>query len=467
MEVVVIEYFLLPKQTLVFRLLPNEYHPRLIKLPIGREQIKVVVGKLRDSIIQCKPSYEVAHEVYSVLIDKVITDLPEQITHLVIIPHGELHHLPFIALWSGDEYLGQRFTISQIPSLQSLHYIRERPRQTTTPCLAVGTAPNNPVFIQRSFEGEATDVARRFGVHPILGVDAHRNCILPLLSNAEILHFVAHGRFVYKNALHSGLKLSSTPQPEGSTQRSKVQENSYLMARDFLKCGLNATLVVLSACQTGLSKIHPGDELEGLTQALLYAGAASVVVSLWEVDTIATREFMRAFYDSWKTDGHSKAEALQKACEYIRQLSLSQIVEVITRELPESSDADRLRIYFEMGCLYFITGWLHEAKHFYTKALQLATSMNFNLDSALIKECLSYVLIRMNRKVEGQSLLNEAQQAIKYLSPRIYLWGPVRYLDRDGLTERMVHSGEKDPHSVRPWSAPYFWAPFVLVGDWL
>jgi CHAT domain-containing protein len=75
---------------------------------------------------------------------------------------------------------------------------------------------------------------------------------------------------------------------------------------------LTAELVTLSACQTGINKRSPGDELIGLTRAFLYAGAPSVVVSLWLVNSPSTYELMLEFYTQLK-NGTDKATALQKA----------------------------------------------------------------------------------------------------------------------------------------------------------
>ncbi|MFC1983130.1 CHAT domain-containing protein, partial [Chloroflexota bacterium] len=63
---------------------------------------------------------------------------------------------------------------------------------------------------------------------------------------------------------------------------------------------LNAELVTLNACQTGLNKRSPGDELIGLTRAFLYAGSPSVIVSLWSVDARSTLELMLEFYELLK-----------------------------------------------------------------------------------------------------------------------------------------------------------------------
>jgi CHAT domain-containing protein len=74
---------------------------------------------------------------------------------------------------------------------------------------------------------------------------------------------------------------------------------------------LNVDLVTLSACETGLSKIANGDDLVGLTRGFLYAGSASIVASLWQVDDLATSQLMSRFYRG--LDKIDKREALRTA----------------------------------------------------------------------------------------------------------------------------------------------------------
>ena len=87
---------------------------------------------------------------------------------------------------------------------------------------------------------------------------------------------------------------------------------------------LNASLVVLSGCETGLGKLSSGDEFVGLTRAFIYAGTPSVVASLWKVDDASTAILMSSFYKNLKTT--SKVEAL-------RQAQLEMIRGKVTREL--------------------------------------------------------------------------------------------------------------------------------------
>ena len=112
----------------------------------------------------------------------------------------------------------------------------------------------------------------------------------------DIIHFACHGKFDHTDPLSSGVNLY----------------DGILTAREIFEMRLTTELVTLGACETGYNKISPGDELIGLTRAFLYAGAPSVIVSLWSVDAGSTHELMLEFYKQIK-NGADKATALQKA----------------------------------------------------------------------------------------------------------------------------------------------------------
>ncbi|HLV81632.1 MAG TPA: CHAT domain-containing protein, partial [Chthonomonadaceae bacterium] len=128
----------------------------------------------------------------------------------------------------------------------------------------------------------------------------------------DALHFACHGWLDPKLPLSSGLILSQ-PEALGNSE----QDNGLLQAWEIFKLRLHADLVVLSACQTGLGTEIKGEGLIGLTRAFTYAGAKSVLVSLWEINDKSTAEFMTAFYQALK-EGKSKDVALQQA---IKKLS--------------------------------------------------------------------------------------------------------------------------------------------------
>lgn len=131
-----------------------------------------------------------------------------------------------------------------------------------------------------------------------------------LLKSARRIHFATHGFLNEKQPELSGLALTFDDDPG---------EDGLLQVYEIFNLELDADLVVLSACDTGLGQRVSGEGLVGVTRALLYAGARSVVVSLWQVDDSSTAELMVGFYRHLDQDP-DKAESLRRSkLEMIRQ----------------------------------------------------------------------------------------------------------------------------------------------------
>lgn len=139
----------------------------------------------------------------------------------------------------------------------------------------------------------------------ITGVEANRALVMsPELGQYRIVHFATHGIVDSENPELSGLVLSRV-------DRDGNRQNGFLRLPDVYTLNLNANLVVLSACRTGLGKAVTGEGLVGLTQGFMYAGAKGVVGSLWKVDDEATAELMSGFYSAMLKDGLTPSAALQ------------------------------------------------------------------------------------------------------------------------------------------------------------
>ena len=126
------------------------------------------------------------------------------------------------------------------------------------------------------------------------------------LSKYKILHFATHGLLNNKNPELSGLVLSLVD------ERGKPKDG-FLRLHDIYNMKIGADLVVLSACQTALGKEVKGEGLIGLTRGFMYAGANTVVASLWKVEDRATAELMKKFYRAMLKDGQKPAAALRTA----------------------------------------------------------------------------------------------------------------------------------------------------------
>jgi CHAT domain-containing protein len=130
----------------------------------------------------------------------------------------------------------------------------------------------------------------------LTGQQATRANLLKAAPRARFLHLASHGYFRRDNPMFSFLKLAD------------ANLNFYSL----LDLRLNAEMVTLSACHTGVNKVFPGDELHGLVRGFLYAGAPSIVASLWAVGDRSTADFMREMYSQIRA-GSSKRAAIRHA----------------------------------------------------------------------------------------------------------------------------------------------------------
>ncbi|MEJ2560778.1 MAG: CHAT domain-containing protein, partial [Anaerolineae bacterium] len=149
---------------------------------------------------------------------------------------------------------------------------------------------------------EARTIAARWGTQPLLEKEATREQVQRAAPNCRILHLASHGDFRADNPLFSGLMLA----------------DGWLTTLDVFNLHLKASLVTLSACQTGRAVIGGGDELLGLMRAFLSAGASALVLSHWAVEDHSTAQLMETFYQKLEA-GWTKGAALRYA-----QLQLAQ-----------------------------------------------------------------------------------------------------------------------------------------------
>lgn len=238
------------------------------------------------------------------LYDRLIRPLAREIpgTKLTISPHGSLHYLPFPALFDGERYLIDRYSLRVIPSAGVLAYLRSDAPAKVGKLLALGNPDlGNPAYDLPNAQQEALQVAKLFpDSRALVRQQASKTAVRELGSSFEMLHFASHAKFDSDSPLNSGLYLAKGSEADGR-----------LTVRDLYSLRLDARLVTLSACETGVGKVLSGDDVIGLTRGFLYAGARSIVASLWEVDDAATAELMISFYEHLASLGPQ--EALRQA----------------------------------------------------------------------------------------------------------------------------------------------------------
>ncbi len=246
--------------------------------------------------------------------------------NLIIVPDGALSYLPFETLVDNQnvsQYLLERFAISYAPSASALATIRalnQNAGATTSGVIAFGDpvyeAPKKlqPVTERggdlRQLPFTRAEVNEISALFPqlqrkiFLGADANEKAVkTESLLPYRYIHFAAHGNVDEAHPARSGIVLSQLADPN---------EDGTLQMTEVLQLKLNADLVTLSACRTGLGKLLHGEGIIGLTRAFLYAGASSVVVSLWNVNDVATASLMKSFYKNLQS-GMAKDEALRQA----------------------------------------------------------------------------------------------------------------------------------------------------------
>jgi CHAT domain-containing protein/predicted negative regulator of RcsB-dependent stress response len=144
-------------------------------------------------------------------------------------------------------------------------------------------------------------------------VSATRDSLLKTdLAQYAMLHLATHGIFDPDRPEDSGLLLSTT-------NREGQQIDGFLRLQDIYELRAPVLLVVLSACETALGRDVQGEGLVGVTRGFMYAGASSVLASLWKVDDAATSELMKLFYTNMLQHGMTPGEALRAAQNSIRQ----------------------------------------------------------------------------------------------------------------------------------------------------
>jgi CHAT domain-containing protein len=158
-----------------------------------------------------------------------------------------------------------------------------------------------------SAEDEVNFISNLFNSKEVfLENNATENKVKAECSRFDIIHFACHGHFDLDNPTHSALFLAKDATDDGQ-----------LFVDEIFGLKLSQTqLVVLSACETGLSKIVQGDELIGLTRAFIYAGTPALVASLWSVNDQSTGILIKNFYSHFKAD--NKSGSLREAQLFLK-----------------------------------------------------------------------------------------------------------------------------------------------------
>jgi len=248
---------------------------------------------------------EMMAALYSKLFGKIIP-LLSGVRKIIFIPYRGFHFLPLHAMVTEDNghkrYIIDDFEISYAPSAKILKKCREGKRKPTRKmCIALSRAGKGLPFASR----EAEAIQTIFG-GAVIKESVNRDDIIDLGREADILHYVGH-------ASYNSLLLHS---------RNDLQESEEYTVDEILQTLSlpNASLTILSACETGMSFPGGTDEYIGLPASFLCSGSATVISSLWCVHDIPTFLLMKKFY-SLIREGKGKAESLRTAQLWLKDPS--------------------------------------------------------------------------------------------------------------------------------------------------
>jgi len=337
-----IEYFLGESQSFVFLITKKDRH--LFELP-GREKIrkslkaylkalsdqpKVAFKGLKGSERLCKELLPFLHKI------------PNTVENLVIVPDGTLYYLPFETLSLStngslhlDNLLISKFKISYSPSSSSLLFLMRLKRDEilSKDLLAFGDPnyPNNgkllgddktspSLILKGLFHNEGFDLSplpySKKEVANISRFFTEKNKDIYTGDNAsettfksisieqyKIIHFACHGLLDEKIPLRSALVLSLS---------KDINEDGFLQVSEIYNLRIKSELVILSACQTARGRLENGEGVLGLPRIFFYAGARSVISTLWRIEDKSTARFMKSFY-KYLTKGLDKSQSLRLA----------------------------------------------------------------------------------------------------------------------------------------------------------
>jgi CHAT domain-containing protein len=262
----------------------------LSKFRLGADYVRTFACILQKSVCTHLNS------LYRTLIEPVRKRMHAK--RLIIAPHGVLHHLPFHALFDGQQYLIDEFTISYAPSASTYALCAARSTLRNSKSLILGIPDGAAPFVR---EEVASIAACLPNAELLLGPDATAERLRETGKLCQFIHIATHGSFRWESPMFSRIKLGA----------------AYLSLYDLYQFELPAELIALSGCSTGLNVVAAGDELLGLARGLIHAGAETSLLTLWDVQDHSAGKLMTSFYRQL-VGGRTKADALQQAMQQVR-----------------------------------------------------------------------------------------------------------------------------------------------------
>ncbi|MCC3499426.1 MAG: CHAT domain-containing protein [Microcoleus sp. PH2017_25_DOB_D_A] len=425
-RVILAEYFTVEDRTLLFIVRDDFKEPEVIEIPVGTEAIQQIVIKhfqaernaagqvvksTKDKVLNLDEA--VYQSFFAPFVAPLVSNssqgdiMTEEGDIIWLVPHNFLHYLPLHALQVEGRYLIERNPVCYTPSASVMKYCHAKRKNRREKALILADSCSDRLHTQE--QGIAIKQLFQPDAELYIGNEVTKDLLVQKLQQSkadiDILHIACHGEFNAVEALKSGIQLA---------------QEEKLTAEEILGLDLNLDLVTLSACESGINANKPGDELIGLTRALIYAGTPSVVVSLWEVDQISTSILMSKFYQKLK-DRANKAEALQQAQIELRNMTAQDVIDYcVAAKKRLNNPIARLLLDFNIADMRQNARDFEGAVNDYNRLLQ-----------------------------ETEKSSKEYEQMLTALEACEFVLDPLPVDYQRAVYDHL-----------------YYWSPFILVGDW-
>lgn len=314
-----ISYFVDDKHHHLYTFILRRQQYRVLQRSLSKDFDKYITG-LRNGIYFQEPyTYKTsAYELGRLLLPA----LPSSVSELVILPAGRLGLIPFETLLTDDVASTSYTTLPYVINRYALRYefsaglLLQKSRHhpaTSQPsiflCAPVSFPDRQYLGELPGTEKEVQEISRLFSERHLTSASYTR-----LQADEKLIKTSSLGDYAYIHFATHGVVDESNPELSRIFLQSGPQDDGNLFAGEIYNLKLNASLVTLSACQTGLGKVLKGEGVIGLSRALVYAGARNIVVSYWNVADESTAILMKAFYrDLLQTPGADYSQSLRQA----------------------------------------------------------------------------------------------------------------------------------------------------------
>ena len=293
---------------------------------IEKQKIAISTNNRLMAGLAAKNFYKIADRISSLIWDPINLKKFTVNKKLIIIPDGQLHYLPFELLFMDSSqkefheynYLINQYEISYYSSASILFFERTKEEPFVVPSktffgLGISYFHNTNCTNDSSLFSplihsapEVTAISQLFPRNSttiLVDDQAQENYVKTMqFQDYRYLHFSTHG-----------IIDTETPDFSSILLQQGGNEDGCLNIYEIFNLDFNADLVSLSACQTGLGKLVQGEGMVGFTQALMYAGTPSVILSLWEVADESTNQLFKSYYNTLAKEGSNKYASLRSA----------------------------------------------------------------------------------------------------------------------------------------------------------